>query len=70
MGTETIDDKRERLSYIVDMLNALSGMSARDGSAMLRYFVQLAAAQARDEQAALNQRIIVGDASGTHAVLH
>jgi hypothetical protein len=70
MGTESIDDRRERLSHIVDMLNALSGLTARDGSLMLRYFIQLAAAQARDEHAALSRAIIVEDASKTHAVLH
>ncbi len=70
MGTERIDEKRERLSSIVDMLNALSGVTARDGSAMLRYFVQLAAAQARDERASLNKAIRLDDASRTYAVLN
>ena len=70
MGTERLDERRERLSYLVDMLTALCGLTAHDGSAMLRYFVQLAAAQARDEHAVLNKGIVVDDASRTHAVLH
>ena len=70
MGTRTTEEKRERLSYILDILNALSGVAARDGSAMPRYFVQLAAAQARDEHAALNKAIVLDDASRIHAVLH
>ena len=70
MRTETTQERRERLSYIVNMLNAVSGVTARDGSAMLRYFVQLAAAQARDEHVALNKAIVLDDASRIHAVLH
>jgi len=71
MGKSVADcEKRERLSYIFDILNTLSGAAARDGSAMLRYFVELAAAQARDEYAALDKRSIVDSASQTVVILN
>jgi hypothetical protein len=70
MGTETIEEKRERLSYILEILNALIGVAARDGSPMLRYFVQLAAAQARDEHAALKKVVVLDEESRIHAALH
>lgn len=56
-------EKRERLAHILDMLNALSGVAARDGSDLLRYFVELAAAQARDEYFALDKSRIIDRAS-------
>jgi hypothetical protein len=70
MGTKASQQRRQRLSYIVDILNALSSMTTRDGSALLRYFIRLAAAQARDEHAALNKGIIRDDASTTQVVLN
>ena len=51
MGIKALQERRERLGHIVLMLNALSGMSARDGSASLHYFIDLAAAQARSDHA-------------------
>lgn len=66
MGMSVTDyEKRERLAHILDMLNALSGVAARDGSPMLSYFVELAAAQARDEYAAVDRRSIIDYASRT-----
>jgi hypothetical protein len=64
MGTSTAAyERRERLAHILDMLHALSGMAARDGSDMLRYFVELAGAQARDEYAVVATRSSVDVAS-------
>jgi len=63
-------EKRERLAHILDMLNALSGVAARDGSDLLRYFVELAAAQARDEYAALGNRFVIDGDARTLANLH
>jgi hypothetical protein len=63
-------DRRERLAHIYDMLNALSGVAARDGSKLLRYFVELAAAQARDEYAALDKPHIVDGAPRTRMSLN
>jgi hypothetical protein len=60
MGKSVADhERRERLAFIFDMLNALSGVAARDGSPMLTDFVELATAQARDEHAAVDRRSIV-----------
>jgi len=71
MGTnEYTPDKRERLAYIHDMLNVLIGVSSRDGSKLLRYFVELAAAQARDECAALDKLNIVDGGSRAGMSLH
>jgi len=63
-------EKRERLAYILDMLNALSGVAARDGSGLLRYFVELAAAQARDEYAATGGGGAIDPESRTFVNLH
>lgn len=63
-------ERRERLAHILDVLNALSGVAARDGSDMLRYFVELAAAQARDEYVALNKALILDCSSRTLVSLH
>lgn len=63
-------EKRERLAYILDMLNALSGVVAHDGSPMLSYFVELAAAQARDEYLALDRRNVVDSELRTAVVLN
>lgn len=71
MGQRVADyEKRERLACILDMLNALSGVAARDGSPMLSYFVELAAAQARDEFTALGGRSVVDAASRTAFTLN
>lgn len=58
-------EKRERLAHIVDMLNAMSAVASRDGSDLLRYFVELAVAQARDEYAALDKGQFVDRATRT-----
>jgi hypothetical protein len=63
-------EKRDRLALLMDMLNALSAMASHDGSPMLRYFVELAAAQARDEHAALTKAIAVDSATQAHMVVH
>jgi hypothetical protein len=63
-------EEHERLAYILEMLNALSGVVAHDGSPMLSYFVELAAAQARDEYAALNRRHVIDSNSRTVVVLN
>jgi len=66
MGKSLADyERRERLAYILDMLSALSGVAARDGSPMLSYFVELAAAQARDEYTALDRRNMIDSVSRT-----
>jgi hypothetical protein len=71
MGKSVADcEKRERLAYIFGVLDALSGAAARDGSATLRSFVDLAAAQARDEFAALDKRSTVDSALRTVAILN
>ena len=49
-------EEREKLAWILDMLNALSGFAAGDGTPMLSSFVELAAAQARDEYTILDRR--------------
>ncbi len=66
----TTDEQRERLAHIHDTLNVLSGMAAHDGSKLLRYFVELAVAQARDECVALDKQHIVDGASRTSARLN
>ena len=58
-------EEGERLAYILDMLDALSCIVAHDGSPMLSYFVELAAAQARDDYTALDKRSIVDSATRT-----
>lgn len=62
--------KHDWLTPIVDMLNALSAMTLRDGSPMLHYFVELAAVQARDDRATLTKAIVVDGAAQAHVVVH
>lgn len=70
MGTGISSERRDRLASIMDMLNALSAMTLRDGSPILHYFVALAAVQARDERAALTKAIVVDGAAQTRVVVH
>ena len=65
-----LNQKRDWLTPIVDMLNALSAMTLRDGSPMLHYFVEFAAAQARDERAALTKAIVVEGAAQAYVAVH
>ena len=63
-------ERRDWLTPIVDMLNALSAMTSRDGSPMLHYFVELAAAQAKDERAALTKAIVADGVAQARVVVH
>ena len=52
------------------MLTALSSVATRDGSDLLRYFVELAVAQAKDDYTALDRPNVVDCAGRTRVSLH
>ena len=61
--------KGDRLAYIVDILTALSDIAGHAGSPLLKYFLELAAAQARDEQRVVADQVCEASASRMRVVL-
>jgi hypothetical protein len=49
-------DKEDQLDHIADMLTMLSNMLAATEFALLKHFVDLAAAQAREDRRAIAER--------------
>jgi hypothetical protein len=57
-------------TFSLDMLTALCSVATRDGSDLLRYFVELAVAQAKDDYTALDRPNVVDCAGRTRVSLH
>ena len=62
--------KGDWLAYIAETLRTLSDIAGHAGSPLLKYFLELAAAQARDERSFVANQICGGSASQTRALMH